>query len=274
MLIRRALQLCTIFCLLVGSLVACGMPSITIGPTPVTTTRVAGVAQPVPLDVWSQVKPGVETRYEQWSSPDGNQDTVIITRFDPHKVHISVGYQPEQPLSLANWAKQTKATAIINGGYFLDDNEAAALVISNGQTYGQSYTDGGGMLSVNSQGAVALNYLLDHPYDPTQSLMQATQSRPMLIIDGKRANFEENAASSRRTVVAMDKQGRLLFIVSPSNAFTIGELADLLMSHSELGIENALNLDGGTSTGIYLNTSKQQVELDSINALPIVIMVK
>jgi exopolysaccharide biosynthesis protein len=256
-------------------LVACsGLPSITIGPTQVATTHVAGVTQPVPLDVWSQVKPGIETRYEQWSSPAGDQDTVIITRFDPSKVHVSVGYQPDQPLALADWAKQTKATAIINGGYFLDDNEAAALVISNGQTYGQSYTDGGGMLSVNSQGTVALNYLLEHPYDPTQALMQATQSRPMLIIDGKRANFEENAVTSRRTVVAMDKQGRLLFIVSPSNAFTIGEMADLLMSHSELGIENALNLDGGTSTGMYLNTSKQQIKLDSINALPIVIIVK
>jgi exopolysaccharide biosynthesis protein len=273
MVARRVFQLCTIFCLLIGSLAACNNISISVGSSQ-ATTRVEGVTQQVQLDVWSQVKPGVETRYEQWKSPAGDQDTVIITRFDLHKVHVSVGYQPDQPLSLANWMKQTKATAIINGGYFLDDNEAAALVVSNGQTYGQSYTDGGGMLSVNSQGTVALNYLLDHPYDPSQGIMQATQSRPMLIINGKQANFEENAASSRRTVVAMDKQGRLLFIVSPSNSFTIGEMGDLLMSHTELGIQNALNLDGGTSTGIYLNSSEQQIALDSINPLPIVIIVK
>ena len=275
MITRRAFQLCIVFCLLVGSLVACSaVPSITLGPTPVTMVRVAGVAQQVPLDVWSQAKPGIETRYEHWSSPSGDEDTVIITRFDPQRVHISVGYQPDQPLSLASWTKQTNATAIINGGYFLDDDQAAALVVSNGQTYGQSYTDGGGMLSVNSQGTVALNYLLNHPYDSAQSLTQATQSRPMLIIDGKRANFEENAVTSRRSVVAMDRQGRMLFIVSPSNTFTIGELADQLMSHSELGIQNALNLDGGTSTGLYLNTSGQKIALDSINALPIVIIVK
>ena len=71
----------------------------------------------------------------------------------------------------------------------------------------------------------------------------------------------------------MDRQGRLLFIVSPSQAFTLNELADLLQN-SDLSLQTALNLDGGSSTGIYLRGDNQNVSLDPITTLPIVISVK
>jgi hypothetical protein len=71
----------------------------------------------------------------------------------------------------------------------------------------------------------------------------------------------------------MDKQGRLLLIVSPLAAFTLDELADLLVS-SDLSIDTALNLDGGSSTGLYLNAGKQHVTIDSLAALPLVIVLK
>ena len=80
-------------------------------------------------------------------------------------------------------------------------------------------------------------------------------------------------ASERRTIVAMDKQGNLLFIVSPNDAFSLDEMADLLVS-SDLSIETALNLDGGASTGLAINIGKQQQVIDSIATLPIVIAVQ
>jgi len=71
----------------------------------------------------------------------------------------------------------------------------------------------------------------------------------------------------------MDKQGRLLFIASPSAAFSLGELEDLLVG-SDLSIDRALNLDGGASTGLYLNTKNQQVTIDAFTNLPLVVIVK
>ena len=115
--------------------------------------------------------------------------------------------------------------------------------------------------------------LHQQPYNPnTEQLEQATQSSPMLILSGKRTQFNADASQTRRSVVAMDKQGRMLFIVSPNPIFSLDELADELVS-SDLSIETALNLDGGTSTGLYVGGSSP-VSIDSLGKLPIVIVVK
>ncbi|GCE19894.1 phosphodiester glycosidase family protein [Dictyobacter kobayashii] len=270
---KHALKLTLLIALLVCSLLACDVvPSITFNGTPVTAPSKAGGSDT--LNTWTQTQPGVELRRELWKSAGGNEDTVTITRFDLHKVHISIGYQPDKPLQLKDWMQQTNAIAIINGGYFDQHNQATALLISNGQASGSSYQGCCGMLAVDAQNNVSIQSLRDQPYDPnTQQLQQATQSRPMLLIDGKRTQFEETAAASPRSVVAMDNQGRLLFIVSPAQTFSIDEMADLLVQ-SDLSLKTALNLDGGSSTGLYLRSGGQQVSLDSVSALPIVIIVK
>jgi exopolysaccharide biosynthesis protein len=189
-------------------------------------------------------------------------------------VRLSVGYQPAHPLYLSDWMRKEQATAIINGGYFDQQNRATGLVISNGQVFGTSYSGFGGMLSVDGQGRLRLRYLVQQPYDASERLKQATQSAPMLVLPGgKRAKFSANAASSRRSVVAMDKQGRLLFIASPGLVFTLDELADQLVN-SDLSINVALNLDGGASTGLYVNAGSQHVAIDSPAQLPIVIIVR
>ncbi len=270
---KHALKLTLLIALLVCSLLACDVvPSISFNGTPVTAPFQAGGS--AALNVWTQTQPGVEIRREQWKGPSGNQDTITITRFDPKKVQFSVGYQPTNPLTLKDWMKQTNALAVINGGYFDQHNQATALIVSNGQASGESYVSTGGMFAVNTQGQASIQALSDQPYDPsTEQLQQATQSRPMLIENGKRTQFEETADFSPRTVIAMDTQGRLLFIVSPSAAFSIDEMADLLVQ-SDLSLKTALNLDGGSSTGLYFKSGSQKVSLDPVTALPIVIIVK
>ncbi len=240
--------------------------SSTPSPTADTST--------MPLNTWVQVAPGAELRSEQWQSMDGNNETVTIARFDLHRIHISVGYQSHNPPTLSGWMKQTNALAAINGGYFDSNNISTALVVSDGQAYGTSYQSSGGMLSVDKDGSVSLRSLNQQPYDPsTEQLQQAIQSWPMLVVDGKATQFTADSSDRRRSVVAMDKQGRLLLIVSPSQAFALVDLANQLVS-SDLSIQTALNLDGGRSTGLYVNSEKQKVSIDPVTALPIVILFK
>lgn len=265
---------CLLFLLLSGTLLACGLSTTTTfnnGTPVVSTTPTAGTPA---LNQWVTASPGIELRYEDWKSPGNNEDTVTITRFNLNRVHLKVGYQPAKPLTIDEWMRQEQATAILNGGYFDQDNTSIALTVSNGQAYGTSYNSFGGMLSVDAQGNVSLRSLNQRPYDPnSEKLQQATQSSPMLMVNGKRTQFNANAASQRRTVVAQDTQGRLLFIVSPSSAFSLDELADLLAS-SDLALKTALNLDGGASTGMYVNAGNQHVAIDAVTTLPIVIIVK
>ena len=279
MSLKHSIKHFLLLCLLLCSLVGCDLlPSTSSTSTPgatTTSTTTQPTDQGTPqLNTWYGGTPGVEVRYEDWKSPGNNEDTVTIVRFDLRHITLSVAYQPMQPLTMSEWMQKERATAIINGGYFDNQNNATALVVSNGRSFGTSYNGFGGMLSVDSQGHIHLRSLRQNPYDPNnEQLRQATQSSPMLVLNGKATQFNANAANSRRSVVAIDKQGRLLFIVSPSQAFSLGELEDLLVS-SDLSIDRALNLDGGASTSLYVNTKSQQVAIDAFSNLPLVIIVK
>lgn len=266
----RFIRLSLLLCLLIFSLSSCDLlPSVTVSITPATSS-----SNGTQLNVWNRVATGVEVRYEDWKIPGGDDDTVTIVRFDLHKIKLSVGYQPGQPLLMNEWMQQEHAIAMINGGYFDQQDNATALVVSNGKVFGESYVGFGGMLSVDAQGRVLLRSLHQQPYDPnTEQLEQATQSVPILMSGGKRTQFSADASQTRRSVVAMDKQGRLLFIASPGQVFSLDQLADQLVS-SDLSIETALNLDGGSSTGLYVNGGSSHVAIDSVAKLPLVIIVK
>ncbi len=271
---RSYIRLCLLFCLLIFPLISCDLiPSVSVNGTPGTSSA-NGSPGDSQLNVWNKAAPGVEIRYEDWKNPGGDDDTVTIVRFDLHKVKLSVGYQPGQPLLMHEWMQQERAIAIINGGYFDQQNKATALVVSNGKVFGESYAGFGGMLSADKQGVVSLRSLRQQPYDPAnEQLEQVTQSTPMLMIGGKRTQFYADASQTRRSVVAMDKQGHLLFIVSPGQVFSLDQLADQLAA-SDLSIDMALNLDGGASTGLYVNAGNSHAAVDSLAKLPLVVIVK
>jgi uncharacterized protein YigE (DUF2233 family) len=267
---KQFIRLSLLLCVLMFSLLGCDIfPSVTPSVTPAPST-----SNGTQLNVWNRVASGVEVRYEDWKNGSGDDETVTIVRFDTHKIKVSVGYQPGQPQSMTDWMQEEHPLAIINGGFFDQQYNATALVVSNGKVYGESYNGFGGMLSVDTRGSLSLRSLSQQPYNPnSEQLEQATQSVPMLMSGGKRTQFNADASQTRRSVVAMDKQGRLLFIVSPDPIFSLDELADQLVS-SDLSIEVALNLDGGSSTGLYVNGGSSQVRIDSLAKLPLVIIVK
>ena len=80
----------------------------------------------------------------------------------------------------------------------------------------------------------------------------------------------DDGRPARRTVVAQDYQGRILFIVAPRGYLSLHELARFL-AESDLDLDVALNLDGGASTGLWLRTDEMSVESDSLIPVPSVI---
>src|SRR5947209_7022483 len=100
------IKLCLLVCLVLLPFVACGPPSITVNGTPVTSPAQATATA---LNVWNNAGTGVQVRYEDWKSPNGDDDTVTIVRFDLHHITLSVGYRPDQPMGLSDWMQQEKA---------------------------------------------------------------------------------------------------------------------------------------------------------------------
>ena len=73
-------------------------------------------------------------------------------------------------------------------------------------------------------------------------------------------------------MIARDTSGRILLIACDWAAFTLKELATLL-KESDLELDAALNLDGGRSTGMFVNTPAKQFTMDSFEPVPLVLIV-
>jgi len=226
-----------------------------------------------PASGWQAGRPGVELRHIQASAaPNRPAVPLVIVRLDPAQVRLRVAYAPNRPRGLRGWFEDRRPLAAINGSFFTPKYQATALLVSDGRASGASYAGFGGMLSVAPDGGVSLHALRDQPYDPAEPIEQALQSFPMLVFPGgEPATIEDDGRRARRSAVGIDRAGRLLLLVSPTSDFTLRGLADWL-SQSDLDVERALNLDGGSSTGLYLSDGTLHEEIDSFGALPIVLL--
>lgn len=261
---------------LVPMLCACSAAS-SPAPQPIPTLRPtvtpSAQAQPTANTAdtgWIAGSHGIELRTLR--AEQGNQQaSITVARLDPAQVRLRVGYSPGSPRPLLDWAKQTDALLVVNGSFFDDTFRATALLVSDSAAIGQSYEGFGGMLAVAPDGHVGIQPLRDQGYDPQQPLEQALQSFPMLIFPGGvDAGVEWDAQRDRRTALALDRQGRLLVIICAQPAFSLNEFATWLQQ-SDLEIDRALNLDGGSSTGLYVNAADAQGEILPFSRLPIVL---
>lgn len=247
----------------------------TATPTATQTSTPAPSATPEPTpSEWQQLQPGLERRIlEVWQ--DGQYlDSLYILRLEPGYFHFKVAYDP-QGLTLENWQSQSGALIVVNGGFFRLENETylpTGLTIIDGVPMGTSYGDFGGMLAI-SGGIPELRWLAQQPYDPNEPLQSALQSFPILVKPGGELGFgpkHEDDVQARRSLIAQDQADRILLMVAPQGSLTLHQLSAFL-TDADLGIDLAINLDGGPSSGILLVEPDEVIP--ALSPLPIVITV-
>lgn len=198
------------------------------------------------------------------------REEISIFRIDPAQYEFQVAYHPGAPQTLAEWQAETGAMLVVNGGFFTEDFAATGLTVVAGEASGISYEGFGGMFAVTEVGA-EVRPLAERPYLPDEPLAYALQSFPILLKSGGQMGYpEEDGQSGRRTVIGQDGDGRILFILAPWGSFTLHEMS-VWLAESDLNLEVALNLDGGTSTGLHL--AEPEMIIPAFTRLPIVIVV-
>ena len=229
----------------------------------------------IPEPGWTLLRPGLDTRvFEIYDDEKVLVESLHIWRIDQNNFQLDVAFDA-RPKSLESWQQETNAALIVNGGYYSIDNEryfADGLTISKGAATGQSFTGFGGMLAIDHNQA-ELRWLVQKPYDPYESLAAALQSFPMLVLPGGGLGFgaeRENHVAARRTVIAQDRRGCILFMVAPQGYFTLHELS-LYLTGSDLNLDIAINLDGGGSTGLFVSDPWEGIP--PTRPLPFVILV-
>lgn len=255
-------------------------PTLAPFPTPLALTPVPSVTEapsttPEPIDTgWVALAPGVEGR-RVWVVTGAGRECLQLARLEPARVRVRVVYEPQHPRRVSEWAQALPSAILVaNAGYFTPEMQATGLIISDGVPSGRSYDDYAGMLAVNGDGHVTLRWLRTWPYRFDERLTQAVQSFPVLVKPDGVMGFPADADAgqlARRTAVAQDRSGRIIFVASPNPRFSLHELA-VWLTESDLDLDIALNLDGGTSTGLWIQG--QDDAIDSLAPVPAVIVVE
>jgi uncharacterized protein YigE (DUF2233 family) len=239
-------------------------PTSAASPTPI-----------IPDTGWERLRPGLERRVINLLRETGEPfEHLFILRLEPNRYLFGVGYHP-QPQSLEAWQSETNALIVLNGGYFRLEAGIPVpngLAITNGEAMGSSYGDFAGMFAITQHGP-KLRWLAQEPYDPNEPLLAALQSFPVLVKPGGQLGFpagEEDNQAARRSVVGMDRDGRLVLLVASIGNFTLHKLSAYLVQ-SDLDLDIAINLDGGPSSGMLLAEPFEVIP--AYAPLPIVITV-
>ena len=251
-------------------------PSNTPEPFPAPMQTATAMPTPlVPDSGWETLRPGLERRtLNLFDDQYQLAESIFILRVDQSAFRLDIGYH-ETPQTLDDWRAETGALVVVNGGYFREENGRAiptGLTIIRGAAIGSSYEGFGGMLAIGEHGA-QVRSLTAQPYNPAETLVSALQSFPLLVKPGGALGFpaeNEDNQQARRTVIAQDRDGKIIFLVASRGLFTLHQLS-LFLTNSDLNLDIALNLDGGPSSGILLNDPREMV--NSLMPLPIVILI-
>ncbi|MBI5671350.1 MAG: phosphodiester glycosidase family protein [Chloroflexi bacterium] len=234
-------------------------------PTPLPTPTPAA-------DGWETLAPGLERRV--YLPDEANLlSQIIILRVNPAQYTFRAHYRPGNPLTLLQWrAELPEATIFINANFFTPEFEILGLLVSDGAVYGQSYAGYGGTFAVEN-GLPGVWSNATRPYQG-EALEQAVQGFPMLVADSQPAYHNPDPdRATRRTFVGQDSQGRIILGVTPLLGLTLVELSAFLPT-TDLGLVNAVNLDGGGSTMLsLLAPGVPEYRLISLDPVPAVLAV-
>ncbi len=212
---------------------------------------------------WETVAPGIEYR-DLIPNPLAPWAHVHIFRINlkQQKLDLVTASDLSRPhASVEEMATHSNALVAINGGFF--DTEYHPLGLRVG--HGHHYTP---IKPISWWGVFYT--LRDKPYlskasqykTKSRSINFAVQSGPRLLINGKIPKLKPGVAE--RTALGITKNNHVILLVTEHAAMTTTALANL-MKKFPLFCDEALNLDGGSSSQVYANVG--HLHLNSYGAL-------
>lgn len=178
-----------------------------------------------------------------------------------HWLHKNNGVlQPYKSLLNAKNDLETKGYKILmltNGGMYLENNTPQGLFIQEGKIivpidldsnkYGNFYMKPNGIFYVDNTGKCSVTSTNAYNLTSHNNVDFATQSGPMLVINGKIHNRFNHQSKNLylRSGVGILSENKVVFIISQSNQINFHDFA--VVFKDVIGCKNALYLDGAIS---------------------------
>ena len=214
-------------------------------PATAPAPSAAVVAPPPPSATIATIPARARAITPEISAADDEDVALEVFSLRVAETHIDV-VDLAMGRDLAAALAQRSASLAVNGGYFAPSTEAEGLVIVGGHTLSPfSPTLGGGVVVVRG-GRAELRDAIG--FSPPNDADFAIQARPRLVVAGAVNLHGDDGRKAERTALCVLDEGRRIEVVVAHGKTgpTLTLLAEMLVSR---GCEDALNLDGGPSTG-------------------------
>jgi len=195
--------------------------------------------------------------------------------FSLDRVELDIERVPRST-SLATMLQRTHALLATNAGFFDEHNRPVGLVVAQGRTltpFARSVA--GGVLFVHgSKARVALSDGFALPIGTSF----AVQAKPPLLDDGAIVQLRRGINRADRTALCVRENGKVLDVYIARSRHPRGRGGPSLRAFGRTllaqGCEEALNLDGGSSTGVAWREPRGVRELPARTYIPRALIVR
>lgn len=161
----------------------------------------------------------------------------LIHKLDYKEINIVC---KKKTKTISNWSKSIENKLVFNAGYFDNNFLPTGYIKIKNQTYNDFgiYKD---MVAIKENKIVIKNFKEINP----NNFDYIVSSYPLLIKNNKKLFTKETGLKDFRTIIA-EKNNNFYIIITLKGTQSLKESTDVL---NNFGFKNALNLDGGSSTG-------------------------
>lgn len=217
---------------------------------------------------WQSLSPGIEWRKIQIKDAGflHSDVEVVVLRFEPDRLHVETG----KAQTAKEWRESTKSVAAVNGGFFDENNHSLGLRQSAGKELSHLRHANWGVFYVQD-GKAHIVHTRDFKNVNQATVTEAIQCGPRLVVDGHPTDLKDQ--SGRRTGIGITADGKVLIAVCDSE-LSLRRWAKFWAAKDGLHCQQALNLDGGGSTQLAIQSGKTSVDVAGVWPVPDAVVVR
>lgn len=164
------------------------------------------------------------------------------------------------------------ALITINGGFFMPNFKLLGLRINNGKILSplKNISWWGVFVTQNNRAQI----VSQQKYHYSSDISFAIQAGPRLIINGNIPKLKDGIA--QRSALGITKNGKVIIAITENLSLTTRELAKIMkksQAQGGLACNNALNLDGGSSSQLYAHIGSFYLNIPSLRPVADMIVV-
>ncbi len=222
---------------------------------------------------WNSIEPGIEYQ-------DLNRNSIMpwshihVFRVDLAQNQMELAAAQAMfktsHASIEQFAQKTKPIIALNGGFFDTQFKPMGLRINHQkQLTPLKPISWWGIFHIDQEQKPGLTSM--RQFEPDSTLNFALQAGPRLIINGKIPHLK--AGYAERSALGITKSGKVIIVVTQNYPMTTRMLAELMRS-TPVNCLYALNLDGGSSSQLYVNSNKLKMHSPGFTHISDAVIVK